>query len=41
MEFDNKSQYRIIFWRGNLDDDRMILFLHTNEGDYEYLNLHR
>ncbi|KAJ8916564.1 hypothetical protein NQ315_000208 [Exocentrus adspersus] len=40
MEFDNRSEYRIIFWRGNLDDDRMMLNLHTKEGDYEYLNYH-
>ncbi|CAH1118502.1 unnamed protein product [Phaedon cochleariae] len=40
MEYDNKAEYRIIFWKGNLDDDRMTLSLHTKEGDYEYLEYH-
>uniref|UniRef100_A0A6P7FQL4 NACHT and WD repeat domain-containing protein 2 n=1 Tax=Diabrotica virgifera virgifera TaxID=50390 RepID=A0A6P7FQL4_DIAVI len=39
MEFDNKEEYRIIFWKDNLDDDRMSLFLHS-EGDFEYLEFH-
>ncbi|XP_072379032.1 NACHT and WD repeat domain-containing protein 2 isoform X1 [Diabrotica undecimpunctata] len=39
MEFDNKEEYRIIFWKDNLDDDRMSLFLHSEE-DFEYLEFH-
>lgn len=41
MEFDNKEEYRIIFWKGNLDDDNMSLFLHSKTGEYDYLDYHR
>lgn len=41
MEFDNKDEYRIIFWKGNLEDTRMSLFARTVDGDYKYLEFHR
>lgn len=41
MEFDNKEEYRIIFWKGTLEDDNMTLLSHDKSGDYEYLDFHR
>lgn len=41
MEFDNKEEYRIIFWKGNLDDDNMNLFHRSKNGEYENLDFHR
>lgn len=41
MEFDNREEYRIVFWKGSLDNDNMTLFLRDKNGDYEYLHYHR
>lgn len=36
MEFDNKEEYRIIFWKNNLEDEKMLFLYHNNEGgDFE------
>ncbi|KAJ8954195.1 hypothetical protein NQ318_005790 [Aromia moschata] len=40
MEFDSVEQYRIIFWKGDLDDDRMLLYLHSKDGVFESLEYH-
>ncbi|XP_056633882.1 NACHT and WD repeat domain-containing protein 2 [Diorhabda sublineata] len=39
MEFDNKEEYRILFWKGDLEDERMSLLLHSKEY-YECLEFH-
>nr|CAI5835187.1 unnamed protein product [Callosobruchus analis] len=40
MELDNKTQYRIIFWKGTLDDENMRLLLVTEDGSYKCLEYH-
>ncbi|KAK9887312.1 hypothetical protein WA026_021621 [Henosepilachna vigintioctopunctata] len=40
MEFDNKNTYRTIYWKGDLDDDRMLLISTENDREYEQLEFH-
>ena len=40
MEFDNPTQHRIIFWKGNLDDPRMLLHFKQSETDFEPFDFH-
>ncbi|XP_049825029.1 NACHT and WD repeat domain-containing protein 2 [Aethina tumida] len=36
MEFDNKEEYRIIFWKNSLEDEKMLFLYHNNAGgDFE------
>lgn len=39
MDFGRKDEYRVTFWTGTLDDDRMLLLYHE-ESDYETLAYH-
>lgn len=42
MEFDTADDYRIVYWKENMDNKNMRLHLHTeNEKDYAYLDFHR
>lgn len=41
MEFENKDDYRIIFWKGNLENDKMLLRYHSLGGDYQSFEYHR
>ncbi|XP_064214500.1 NACHT and WD repeat domain-containing protein 2 isoform X2 [Tribolium castaneum] len=40
MEFDNPTDYRIIYWKGTLDDDRMQLHLTTEGTKFEPFEYH-
>ncbi|XP_030746594.1 NACHT and WD repeat domain-containing protein 2 [Sitophilus oryzae] len=40
MEFDNSSDYRIIFWRNNLDDTQMKLFEKNEKQVFEIFDFH-
>ncbi|KAH0810500.1 hypothetical protein GEV33_012289 [Tenebrio molitor] len=40
MEFENPTHYRIIFWKGNLDDDRMLLHLKVEDDEFEPFEFH-
>lgn len=40
MDFDRKDEYRVIFWRGDLEDDRMLLAYTQGNSDYERLEFH-
>lgn len=40
MEFDHVDQYRIIFWKGNIDDDKMMLKYCTAAFEYETFKYH-
>lgn len=41
MEWDNKTECRLIFWKNTLDDTRMKLLYKAKEGDYTMLDFHR
>ncbi|XP_068899926.1 NACHT and WD repeat domain-containing protein 2 isoform X2 [Tenebrio molitor] len=40
MEFESPTHYRIIFWKGNLDDDRMLLHLKVEDDEFEPFEFH-
>lgn len=40
MEFESPIHYRIIFWKGNLDDDRMLLHLKVEDDEFEPFEFH-
>ncbi|KAH1018594.1 hypothetical protein HUJ05_006333 [Dendroctonus ponderosae] len=40
IEWDNKAECRLIFWKDNLDDARMKLLYKAEEGDYAMLDFH-
>ncbi|KAJ8982590.1 hypothetical protein NQ317_005062 [Molorchus minor] len=40
MEFDSTEEYRVIFWKGNIDDDRMLLYVTTKNGVFENFEYH-
>lgn len=41
MEFDNKTTYRTIYWKGDLEDDKMLMLSHYDGVDYNPLEYHR
>ncbi|XP_066257781.1 NACHT and WD repeat domain-containing protein 2 [Euwallacea similis] len=40
MEWDNKSEYRIVFWKSTLEDDRMKIYFKSKDGEYKILEFH-
>lgn len=40
MEFDNPTDYRIIYWKGTLDDDKMLLSLKTEDVEFDAFEYH-
>ncbi|XP_045465419.1 NACHT and WD repeat domain-containing protein 2 [Harmonia axyridis] len=40
MEFDNKTTYRTIYWKGDLDDDRLLMLSQYDSVDYDPLEFH-
>lgn len=41
MEYTNKTEFRIIHWKGNLEDGRMVLTVHREDVITEPFNFHR
>lgn len=41
MEFSSVTEYRIVFWKGDLDDDQMILHSYKDNTSMEPLHYHR
>lgn len=41
MEYTNKLEYRIIHWKGTLEDDKMILYSYLENITIEPIYYHR
>ncbi|XP_018333645.1 NACHT and WD repeat domain-containing protein 2 [Agrilus planipennis] len=35
MEFDNFAQYRILFWKGSIEDNKMMFYYRNNDSEFE------